>query len=94
MKKRTRGFLTIMGALMALAPTLTMAQAGPQDNFVFEPDRAWGSSGTSNGQFTCSFGLDAVFPLGIAMDATNVYVADFGNHRIQAFTPEGDYLRQ
>lgn len=94
MKKRTRGFLTIMGALMALAPTTTLAQAGPQDNFVFEPDRAWGSSGTSNGQFTCSFGLDAVFPLGIATDATNVYVADFGNHRIQAFTPEGDYLRQ
>ncbi len=35
------------------------------------------------------------YPADIAFDSTrNVYVADLGNHRIQVFTAEGEFLRK
>jgi DNA-binding beta-propeller fold protein YncE len=47
----------------------------------------WGSVGSGDGQFSN--------PAGVATDAAgNVYVADFGNHRIQKFTGTGVYLTQ
>ncbi len=47
--------------------------------------RAWGTTGSANGQFDR--------PAGIATDAAgNVYVADAGNNRIQRFTTNGALL--
>jgi DNA-binding beta-propeller fold protein YncE len=43
-----------------------------------------GSAGTAAGQFQ--------LPRGLAADADHLYVADSGNHRIQAFTPAGVFL--
>jgi len=45
----------------------------------------WGSFGTGNGQFKWPASV-AVAPNG------NVYVADFGNDRVQYFTPTGSFL--
>ncbi|MHC4620597.1 MAG: right-handed parallel beta-helix repeat-containing protein [Planctomycetota bacterium] len=45
----------------------------------------FGSEGDANGQFK--------FPQGIDVDPNgNIYVADTGNHRIQKFDPNGDFL--
>jgi tripartite motif-containing protein 71 len=42
--------------------------------------RQWESSGSGDGQFN--------FTEGIAVDSSgNVYVADYGNNRIQVFSP-------
>lgn len=47
----------------------------------------WGSPGHGNGQFKS--------PLGIAVDSSgNVYVGDSGNHRIQKFTSDGQYVTE
>jgi VCBS repeat-containing protein len=47
----------------------------------------WGSYGSGNGQFNS--------PIGVAVDGVgNVYVADYGNHRIQKFDSAGNYLGQ
>jgi DNA-binding beta-propeller fold protein YncE len=47
----------------------------------------WGSKGSDDGQFNR--------PGGIVVDASgNVYVADFENHRVQVFSPEGRFLRK
>ncbi|XP_019859494.1 PREDICTED: RING finger protein nhl-1-like [Amphimedon queenslandica] len=44
-------------------------------------------AGSANGQF--------MFPLGIALDSQGlVYVADCNNHRIQKFSPDGNFLAQ
>jgi uncharacterized protein (TIGR03663 family) len=46
-----------------------------------------GVSGNAAGQFN--------FPRAVTVDtAGNVYVADSGNHRVQAFAPDGTFLRQ
>src|SRR4029453_4450894 len=46
---------------------------------------AWGNHGTGNGQF--------LSPQGIAVDSLgNVYVADYGNDRIQEFTSSGGWI--
>jgi len=43
---------------------------------------AWGASGTGPGQFDS--------PMGVAVDATRVYVTDYGNaHQVQAFDHQG-----
>lgn len=60
-----------------------LAQRGPQDNFVLEPDLKFGTSGSSAGQLAS--------PLGLAANADFIYVADSGNHRIQVFTTAGSY---
>ncbi len=45
----------------------------------------WGSEGSGDGQFRS--------PWGIAVDASgNVYVADFGNDRVQKFGPDGAFI--
>ncbi len=46
----------------------------------------WGSSGTGNGEFDHTEGVEVAF--------NYVYVADANNHRIQYFTPSGDYVGQ
>ena len=65
------------------------AQRGPQDNFVLEPDLAWGSVGSSNGQFSATLG-----DVGMAFDGTNLFVVDFGNSRIQVFDKDGVFVRK
>ncbi|MGB9940271.1 6-bladed beta-propeller [Methanosarcina sp.] len=45
----------------------------------------WGSYGSSDGQFKT--------PIGIDVDSLdNIYVADFGNHRIQKFDSNGNFI--
>jgi DNA-binding beta-propeller fold protein YncE len=47
--------------------------------------REWGSYGTGPGQFD--------FPSGITVQGNEyVYVVDAGNHRVQKFTTDGDYV--
>ena len=47
----------------------------------------FGSSGSGDGQFSR--------PFGVGFDTVgNVYIADYSNHRIQVFTPEGQFLRK
>jgi len=47
---------------------------------------AWGTAGSSNGQFLNGAG-------GVAVDsAGNVYVTDLGNHRIEKFTSGGSFI--
>jgi len=49
--------------------------------------KSWGERGNGPGQFNT--------PHSIAVDANgNVYVSDRGNHRIQVFDGEGNFLRQ
>ena len=60
-----------------------MAEAGSAYTFIL----AWGSGGSSSGQFNN--------PYGVAVDGSgNVYVADTGNNRIQKFTSGGAYVTQ
>ena len=59
--------------------------------FVFSSEdqliRKCGSKGSSRGQF--------LSPRGISCDqSSNLYVADYGNHRVQKFSSNGDYLLQ
>jgi DNA-binding beta-propeller fold protein YncE len=64
--------------LVALTPSSALAQA---PTYLAQ----WGSLGSGPGQFNQ--------PHGIAVDASGfVYVADYGNHRIQKFTSSGDYV--
>ncbi len=45
----------------------------------------WGSAGTDQSQFT--------HPQDVAIDSSgNVYVADFGNNRVEKFDPSGNFL--
>ena len=45
------------------------------------------STGSNNGQFR--------HPSDVAFDSTgNVYITDFTNHRIQTFTPDGQFLQK
>src|ERR1041385_7746909 len=47
---------------------------------------AWGTAGSSNGQFVNGAG-------GVAVDsAGNVYVTDLGNHRVEKFTSGGSFI--
>jgi len=49
--------------------------------------KSWGTPGNKQGEFNT--------PHGIANDAKgNIYVADRGNRRIQAFDPDGQFLRE
>lgn len=93
------GFPRIMtawtvAALMLGGASLSFGQAGPQDNWVFEPELAWGSAGSSNGQFNFSVGLDYRYTGGMAVDATNLYVCDLLNNRVQVFDKAGAFLRK
>jgi tripartite motif-containing protein 71 len=57
------------------------ASAAPGDTLVFL--KRWGGLGSGPGQFSSPRGL-SVGPTG------EILVADMGNHRIQAFTPDGN----
>jgi hypothetical protein len=47
----------------------------------------WGTLGSGNGLFK--------FPYGVAVDSSgNVFVAEYGNNRIQKFTNQGDFIRK
>ncbi|MGH9920900.1 MAG: Ig-like domain repeat protein [Nitrososphaerales archaeon] len=46
--------------------------------------RAWGSSGSMDGQFA--------FPFGIAVSGSDVFVADTNNERVQEFTTAGTFV--
>ena len=51
--------------------------------FIFR----WGSKGSGDGEF--------LNPVGLAIDSNgNVYVVDALNHRIQKFTPEGQFFKK
>ncbi len=65
------------------------AAADPYDGKRVEltANKIWGSNGVSDGQFVTPRNL-AVGPNG------QVYVADTGNHRIQVFDREGNFIRQ
>jgi tripartite motif-containing protein 71 len=75
--------------------------ADEQDRFqIIAPDgtyqATWGTSGTGAGQFTF-FNSNAAYARGygdVAFDADgNIYVADTGNTRVQAFAPDRTFLR-
>lgn len=69
-----------LAALLSLAAA-TSASASVQ--FVTE----WGTAGSADGQLS--------FPYGLATDSSgDVYVADQGNNRIEAFSPTGTFLRK
>ena len=46
--------------------------------------RGWGGTGTDPGSFQG--------PIGVAVVGEEVFVSDSGNHRIQRFTAEGEFL--
>lgn len=84
-------FKTKLGMAIGLSGIVlsAWAQRGPQDNFVLEPDLAWGAFGSEDGQFK---GKDQA--LGIAFDGTNVFATDYGNTRIQVFDKDGVFVRK
>ena len=59
------------------------AAGGPQHEYVFQ--FAWGSSGSQPGQFNT--------PIGVAVGADAIYVADSGNHRLQKFALDGTFVQ-
>src|SRR4051812_43528254 len=82
---KTKIFFSLIVLLIAFSVT-GFAQKMPQDNWYF--DRAWGSSGTGQGQFSN--------PRGIAVGADgNVYVTDSGSSNgVQVFQPNGQFVRR
>jgi len=55
------------------------------ESHAYELVDEWGSSGSEDGQF--------LQPYGIAIDGdSNLFISDPMNHRIQKFTPEGEFL--
>jgi DNA-binding beta-propeller fold protein YncE len=74
-------FLYATDPVTDLVVKLDMTLAGTSEEFVWEA----GGTGTGEFQFTD--------PAGIALDdAGNLYVADYGNKRIQKLSPEGAFL--
>jgi len=81
MKKTSR----IFPAVVCLCLVSSALPAFSQEVYNFE--LMWGSQGTGDGQFNS--------PVGVAVDSSgNVYVADYGNHRIQKLDPGGNYITQ
>ena len=65
----------------APAPAPTLAALSDNVQLI----STWGSVGTGDGQFRT--------PIGVAVDrSANVYVADYGNHRVQMFSSDGEFL--
>ncbi len=63
--------------------SLRESRCGSTGTFI----TTWGADGSGNGQFN--------LPTRIAVDGSgNVYVADYGNHRVQVFTNSGAYVTQ
>lgn len=68
--------LTVLAAFLALA---TDSRAG------YTYVGGWGSLGSENGQFFNPFGIDVD-------KSGNVYIADYGNERIQKFSSSGIFI--
>jgi DNA-binding beta-propeller fold protein YncE len=74
---------------VAVAPDGSLYACGGDFVWHLDPNGgylgAWGGTGSSNGQFQ--------WPLDLGVDANGfVYVADWGNHRIQKFTASGAFV--
>jgi DNA-binding beta-propeller fold protein YncE len=54
-----------------------------------ERKKSWGGKGSDPGRFDCPHGISVDLRSGVP----EIYVADRGNHRIQVFTPEGEFKR-
>ena len=80
----SRGWGTLTAlAVVVVVVTSGLAQVGDIVDFA----RQWGQPGDQAGQFDA---LEAV-----AIDGEGrVYVADTGNHRVQVFNMDGEFLRQ
>jgi subtilisin family serine protease/streptogramin lyase len=75
--------VAINGGGTTYGSDLTFTAQAPPPSYKF----SFGSAGTGNGQF--------FFPTGIAVDSEgSVWVADYGNNRIQKFNSKGEYLSQ
>lgn len=89
-----------IGYLLSVVVTLLAwhaeAQSGPQDNFVFDPTRKWGSLGTNDGQFSYGQTTGEPYPYtaGIAADSTNIFITDYWANRIQVFDKSGAFVRK
>jgi DNA-binding beta-propeller fold protein YncE len=79
--KTLKMFLAILG----FSTIILIPPAFSQEAYKFE--LMWGSPGAGNDQFNN--------PVGVAVDPSgNVYVADYGNHRIQKFNSNGNFITQ
>lgn len=77
--------LRLFSAVICFGIVCTSLPAFSLEAYTF--GRMWGSQGAGNGQFNS--------PTGVAVDPSgNVYVADYGNHRIQKFNSNGNYITQ
>lgn len=87
-RRRSCAGVAVCGALLAavLAAVGSPAPAGAAVPFVFE--RAWGSLGSGNDQFTRAVAVASAPGTGL------VYVVDNGNDRVQGFDIDGNYIAQ
>ena len=75
--------LRMFSAIVGLLSFIFILPAFSEEAYKFE--LMWGSHGKGDSQFE--------FPLGVAVDPLgNVYVADSGNHRIQKFDSDGNFV--
>jgi DNA-binding beta-propeller fold protein YncE len=71
------GTLSLFATILIVSSFIVIANVQNANGF-YAFQRMWGTRGLGDGQF-----LD---PIGVAVDSSeNVFVADFGNHRIQKF---------
>jgi DNA-binding beta-propeller fold protein YncE len=78
--RKARAVFLVCAGILCLLSAAASAQAPP---YLTQ----WGGYGSGAGQF--------INPHGIAVDrAGSVFVADFGNNRIQKFGPSGEFLTQ
>lgn len=83
MRASIRWILAGLGATALITAVLAPQAAAASPTFSL----AFGEEGSANGQFK--------FPRGVVKDsAGDIYVADRGNHRIQKFNSQGNYLSQ
>jgi len=75
----------VLFALSLLFFSVLSISVNAAETYVFETK--WGSYGTGDGRFSDPY------PYGVAVDSSgNVYVADFGNNRIQKFDSNGGFI--